>query len=215
MSLLKEFGMDDMLDMSQLTEINTQELLSGMLKDNEFGIDLSGFDINEYAKMGQAVTVKSKRVLNGETVNITYIKADQTAIMVSLMRYIAEILKNPEADILSSLTEVAGDNPMVSGFVDGIGEDLNNMSIDETVEWIYKIFFRERPIVEEKTEEEYLPTIIYEPEKPSADVYIYSALLLISLCEVIYIKERIRINRYIKRKARSFKQLKKQISQEV
>lgn len=215
MSLLKEFGMDDMLDMSQLTEINTQELLSGMLKDNEFGIDLSGFDVNEYAKMGQAVTVKSKRVLNGETVNITYIKADQTAIMVSLMRYIAEILKNPEADILSSLTEVAGDNPMVSGFVDGIGEDLNNMSIDETVEWIYKIFFRERPIVEEKTEEEYLPTIIYEPEKPSADVYIYSALLLISLCEVIYIKERIRINRYIKRKARSFKQLKKQISQEV
>ena len=30
-----------------------------------------------------------------------------------------------------------------------------------------------------------------------------------------YIKERIRINRYINRKARSFKQLKKQISQEV
>ena len=215
MSLLKEFGMEDMLDMSQLTEINIQELLSGMLKDNEFGIDLSGFDINQYAKMGQAVTVESKRVLSGEAVNITYIKADQTAIMVSLMRYIAEILKNPEVDILSSLTDVAGDNPMVAGFVDGIGEDLNNMSIDETVEWIYKIFFRERPIVEEKTDEEYLPTIIYEPEKPSAEVYIYSALLLICLCEVIYIKERIRINRYISRKARSFKHIKKQISQEV
>ena len=165
--------------------------------------------------MGQAVTQQSKRVQNGEFVNITYIKADQTAIMVSLMRFIAEIIKNPEVDILGSVSAVAGENQMVSGFVAGIGEDLSSMTVDETVEWIYKLFFRERPIVEEPEKEEYMPTIIYEPERTSADVYVYTAFLIISLCEVIYIKERVRINRFLKRKARNLKEFKKQISQEV
>lgn len=215
MSLLKEFGMEDVIDMSQLGEINIEEMLTGLLKDNEFGIDISGFNISEYAKMGELVTVKSKRVQNGEFADISYIKADQTAIMVSLMRFIAETIKNPETDILGSLSSVAGDNPMVSGFVDGIGEDLDNMTVDETVEWIYKLLFRERPIVEETEKEEYMPTIIYEPDKLSADTYIYVALLLICIFELIYIKERIRINRYVKRKARDFKALKKKISQEV
>ena len=220
MNILKDLGMENVLDMAQLPEVNMEDMLSDMMKGNEMGfdpgsIDLSGFDINEYAKMGQAVTQQSKRVQNGEFVNITYIKADQTAIMVSLMRFIAEIIKNPEADILGSVSAVAGENQMVSGFVGGIGEDLSSMTVDETVEWIYKLFFRERPIVEEPETEEYMPTIIYEPERASADVYVYTAILLICLCEVIYIKERGRINRFLKRKARNLKEFKKQISQEV
>ena len=212
--LLKELGMEDMLDMSDMLEIDLESILKDMLKDNEFGIDISGFDINEYAKMGQAVTVKSKRTVGGEFADVTYIKADQTAIMVSLMRYIAQMLKNPETDILGTLMSSAGDNQMVSGFVGGISEDINNMTVDETVEWIYKLFFRERPIVEEPQQEEYMPTIIYEPESRFDGTGIYFLILLITLAELIYIKERVRINRFLERNLAKLKN-KKNTTQEV
>lgn len=214
--LLKEFGMEDMLDMSGMIDIDPEKLMGDLLKDNEFGIDLSGFDINEYAKMGQAVTVKSKRTLGSDFADVTYIKADQTAIMVSLMRYIAEMLKDPETDLMGNLMGSSlGENQMVSGFIDGISEDIDNMTVDQTVEWMYKIFFRERPIVEETQEEEYMPTIIYEPENKLDGTGIYFAMLLITLLEVIYIKERVRINRFLKRRLVNLKNLKKRATQEV
>lgn len=214
--LLKEVGMENMLDMSEMIDINLEEMLSDMLKDNEFGVDFSSFDINEYAKMGEAVTVKSKRTVGSEFAEITYIKADQTAIMVSLMRFLAEIMKDPEADILGTLMGTAGDNEMVSGFVSGISEDLDNMTVDETVEWMYKLFFRERPVVEEtQTGEEYLPTIIYEPESKFDGTGIYFSFLFLALAELIYIKERVRINRFLKRRLVNLRNLKKRITQEV
>ena len=214
-ALLKELGMEDMLDMSGMIEINLEDILKDMLKDNEFGIDISGFDINEYAKMGQAVTIKSKRTVGGEFADVTYIKADQTAIMVSLMRFIAQILKNPDTDMLGTLMSSAGENQMVSGFVGGISEDINNMTIDETVEWMYKLFFRERPIVEETQKEEYLPTIIYEPESRFDGTGIYFFILAVALGELIYIKDRVRINRFLERQLTKLKNKKKNTTQEV
>ncbi len=214
-ALLKEVGMENMLDMSEMMNIDIESILSDMLKDNEFGIDISSLDINEYAKMGEAVTVKSKRTVGSEFADITYIKADQTAIMVSIMRFLAEIMKDPEADILGQLMGAAGDNEMVASFVGGIGEDLDSMTVDETVEWMYKLFFRERPIVEETVQEDYLPTIIYEPESKLDGTGIYFTFLFIALAELIYIKERVRINRFLKRRVVNFRNLKKRINQEV
>lgn len=214
-ALLKEVGMENMLDMSEMIDIDIEAILSDMLKDNEFGIDISALDINEYAKMGEAVTVKSKRAVGSEFADITYIKADQTAIMVSIMRFLAEIMKDPEADILGQLMGAAGDNEMVASFVGGISEDLDSMTVDETVEWMYKLFFRERPIVEETVQEDYLPTIIYEPESKLDGTEIYFAFLFIALAELIYIKERVRINRFLKRRLVNIRNLKKRINQEV
>jgi hypothetical protein len=166
--------------------------------------------------MGKAVTVKSKRTVGSEFADVTYIEADQTAIMVSLMRFIAGMLKDPEADIMGTLMGSSlGENQMVSGFVDGIAEDIDNMTVDQTVEWMYKIFFRERPIVEETQEEEYLPTIIYEPESKFGGMGIIIAILILVLGELIYIKEKVRINRFVKRKLEDFKNIKKRINQEV
>ena len=201
--------------MSDMIDIDLEKILGDMLKDNEFGIDISGFDINEYAKMGQAVTVKSKRTVGSEFADVTYIKADQTAITVSLMRYLAEMMKDPKNDMLGSLMGAAGDNPMVASFVGGISEDLNNMTVDETVEWIYKLFFRERPIVEENETEEYMPTIIYKPANRFEGIGIYLFILLLALAELIYIKERVRINRFLKRRLVNLKNIKKHITQEV
>ena len=214
-ALLKEVGMENMLDVSEMMDIDIETILTGMLKDNEFGIDISSLDINEYAKMGEAVTVKSKRAVGSEFADITYIKADQTAIMVSIMRFLAEIMKDPEADILGRLMGAAGDNEMVASFVGGISEDLDSMTVDETVEWMYKLFFRERPIVEETVQEDYLPTIIYEPESKLDGTEIYFAFLFIALAELIYIKERVRINRFLKRRLVNIRNLKKRINQEV
>lgn len=214
-ALLKEVGMENMLDVSDMIDIDIEAILSDMLKDNEFGIDISALDINEYAKMGEAVTVKSKRAVGSEFADITYIKADQTAIMVSIMRFLAEIMKDPEADILGQLMGAAGDNEMVASFVGGISEDLDSMTVDETVEWMYKLFFRERPIVEETVQEDYLPTIIYEPDSKLDGTEIYFAFLFIALAELIYIKERVRINRFLKRRLVNIRNLKKRINQEV
>lgn len=214
-ALLKEVGMENMLDVSDMIDIDIEVILSDMLKDNEFGIDISSLDINEYAKMGEAVTVKSKRAVGSEFADITYIKADQTAIMVSIMRFLAEIMKDPEADILGQLMGTAGDNEMVASFVGGISEDLDSMTVDETVEWMYKLFFRERPIVEETVQEDYLPTIIYEPDSKLDGTEIYFAFLFIALAELIYIKERVRINRFLKRRLVNIRNLKKRINQEV
>ena len=218
-----ELGMGELIDMSALPEMNMEDMMaemSGMMPAGDMGIDmssidLSGFDINEYAKMGTAVTVQSKRVQNGEFVNVTYIEADQPAIMVSLMRFVAGIIKDPDADILGTMMSTAGNNEMVSGFVGGIGEDLGNMTIDETVEWIYKLFFRERPIVEEKIEEDYLPTIIYKEKKATDGTGIYFGILLLVVAEIIYLKKRKQINGFVAEKVRAIKEAKKQTTQEV
>ena len=220
MKILKELGMENMLDMSALDEMNMEELMADMMKGQDLGVDLgsidfSGFDINEYAKMGEIVTVQSKRAQNGEFVNISYVKADQTAIMVSLMRYIATMMKNPEMDLMGSFMGSADGNEMISGFTGGITEDLEKMTVDETVEWLYKLLFRERPIVEEKTEEEYMPTIIYVEKSKAEGTTIYFLFLFVALAEVIYLKNKEKINSFIKEKVGAFKDSDTQTTQEV
>ena len=201
-SLLKEFGMEDVLDMSEVTssiELDPQKLISEMTKSassaNDLGIDLkdldlSAIDIEALGKMGQATTVESKRTLNGAPVQVTYIKANQPAIMVTLMRQLATILKSVDNDMVDELLgsmEGMGDNQMVSGFAGGITADIAAMSVDETVEWMYKLFFRERPIVPEETQEEYMPTIIYNPKSSSASFVVVLLILFVIAAVVIFL----------------------------
>ena len=200
MDLLKEFGMEDMIDMSAMSdmaEIDPEKLLADMTKGNASmggmninlsSFDLSGFDVKAYGKMGQLVTMQSKRTQGGQFVNVSYIKADQPAIMVSLMRQLATMMKDADADLMNNLmgSAAGGDNAMISGFTGGISENLAAMSVDETVEWLYKLFFRERPIVEEKAEVDYLPTIIYAPEKNTGSFAVI-AIVLILIAALIYL----------------------------
>lgn len=191
-SMLKELGMEDMVDMSAVTgEININEMLSGMLGDSDMGIDVSSLDIKQFASMGQLTTVQSKRTLNGQPVQISYVKADQPAIAVTLLRFIAEIMKSPEGgDMMLGLMGI-GDDSMMTQFSGGMGEELQNMTTDETVEWLYKLFFRERPIVEEKVTEKFLPTVIYEPEEKGTNTpVIIIAAIVIAVAVIIVIKKK-------------------------
>ena len=197
-SLLKELGMENMLTMPEMSDMNIEEMMADMLKGNDMGIDLSTFDVNQFASMGELVTVKSKRVQNGEQVNISYIKADQPAIMVTLVRFIAEMMKTPGNENMMMGFMGSGDNDMFSNFSGGIGDEMANMTIDETVEWLYKIFFRERAVVEVKPQEDYLPTIIYAPDKTIDEaVPVLSGFLVVAAIEVLIVFNRKRINYYI------------------
>lgn len=197
-NMLKEFGMEEMLKMPELSEVNIEEMASDMLKGNGMGIDLSSFDLNQFASMGELVTVKSKRTLGSEEVNISYIKADQPAIMVTLVRFIAEMMRTPGNEDMMMGFMGSGDNDMFSNFSGGIGAEMAAMTTDETVEWLYKIFFRERAVVEEKPNDEYLPTIIYSPEKTIDDaVPVLTGFLFVAAVEALIVFNRKRINYYI------------------
>lgn len=57
-----------------------------------------------------------------------------------------------------------GGNAMFDQYSAGIGEQLGSMTPEEALQWLYKLFFRERAVVE-TTEEEYTGTIIYVPQE--------------------------------------------------
>lgn len=191
-SMLKELGMESMVDVSSVTgEININEILSDMLGDTDLGFDVSSLDIKQFASMGQLTTVQSKRTLNGQPVQISYVKADQPAIAVTLLRFLAEIMKSPEGGDMMLGLMGSGDDSMMTQFSGGMGEELQNMTTDETVEWLYKLFFRERPIVEEKVTEKFLPTVIYEPEeKETKTPVIIIAAIVIAVAVILVIKKK-------------------------
>jgi len=64
--------------------------------------------------------------------------------------------------IIDSFMASNGDNEMFATYSQDIGTQLAAMTVDETVEWLYKIFFRERATVEDNNLEDYTPTIIYK-----------------------------------------------------
>lgn len=197
--LLDKLGMGDMLDMSSLTdELDMEKLMGEMMGDNDLGIDLSTIDINKLMTLGTLVTVESKRTLNSQPVTISYIKADQPAIALTVLRFIAEMMKTPGNESMVSGFMGSGDNDMFSNFSGGIGDEIAAMSVDETVEWLYKIFFRERATVQTKPETDYLPTIIYTPPKDYTDyVGILLMFLFLAAGEVIVILKRKKIASYL------------------
>ncbi|MBR5438021.1 MAG: hypothetical protein IKV21_03790, partial [Clostridia bacterium] len=69
-----------------------------------------------------------------------------------------------------------GTEGIMNSFLQNVINDINNMTVDEATEWIYKLFFRERATVNDAADEDYMPTIIYKPERN------YSFILLIILC---------------------------------
>lgn len=191
-SLLKELGMENTVDMSSLTEeLDINEMLTGMLGSTDMGIDVESLDIKQFASMGQVTTVSSKRTLNGQPTTVSYIKADQPAIIVTLLRFIAEFMKTPGNDDM--MLSMMGDteDSMMSQFSGGLGEELQNMTVDETVEWLYKLFFRERAVVEEKVTEKYLPTVIYEKEEKTTSAPFAVVVLVAAIAiAVVIIKKK-------------------------
>lgn len=192
--LLETFDMENSLGLSYLRETTLSQVICEMLLSSDFGIKLPPLNLTQFSGMGNAVTAQSKRMYQGQYVNVTYIQADRTAVMMSILRYLVDIIKTPgNENLLDSVLQTdMGTNPTVSSFIQDIKTQLQVKTTDETVEWIYQLFFKERVTVEITEPENYTPTIIYE-EKNNTWKIVITLIIIYVILEVIYFFNRKRI----------------------
>ena len=86
---------------------------------------------------------------------------------------------------------------MFSQYSAGIGDQMAEMTTDETIEWLYKLFFRERAVSSTTGDFVYDKEIIYQPEEKKSDapkviIPIVIVLLLIAAF-LIWRRDRIKI----------------------
>lgn len=167
------------LDTSALTkELDFNKLLGGMLEGS--GMKIAEFDINSLAGIGSKTEKQSKSTYNGNFVKYSYIEADQTGVLLTLLRVLAKTLKMPGNENLLVGT-MAGGNDTFSTYSASIGEQFAAMTEDELIEWLYNLLFKERAQLEIVVDEDYNPTIIYkEPTKDYTILYIVGGFALVS-----------------------------------
>ena len=168
------------LDTSAITkELDINKLLKGMLEGT--GMKIAEFDINTLANLGTPEQRTSKSTINGENTKYTYVKADKTGVLMTLLRVLAKTMKLPGNEDL--LMGAMGDtnNPSISMYSDSISKQFETMTEDELIEWLYNLLFKERVQIELVTGEDYKPTIIYKPaEKDYTLLYAFGAYLLVA-----------------------------------
>lgn len=167
------------LDTSALTKkLDFNKLLGGMLEGS--GMKIAEFDINSLAGIGSKTEKQSKSTYNGNFVKYSYIEADQTGVLLTLLRVLAKTLKMPGNENLLVGT-MAGGNDTFSTYSASIGEQFAAMTEDELIEWLYNLLFKERAQLEIVVDEDYNPTIIYkEPTKDYTILYIVGGFALVS-----------------------------------
>ena len=165
---LRQFGYDPAklgLDFSGELSPDLSSMLSGLVANSPMQMDLSTLDLAQFAGMGTLATRESKRVTGGKTVRIDYVKADKTAVLVTLLRWAIEQVRDPNnGDLMGSLMQ-SGDMPETfKQFSAGLSQQFADMTTDETIEWLYQLFFRERAKKQLPDDDGYEPHVIYEPE---------------------------------------------------
>lgn len=167
------------LDASALTKaLDLNKLLNGMLEGS--GMKIAEFDINALSGIGTKTEKQSKSTFDGNYVKYSYIEADQTGVLMTLLRVLAKTLKLPGNENLLVGT-MAGGNETFSTYSASISEQFAEMTEDELIEWLYNLLFKERAQIEIIVDEDYSPTIIYkEPEKNYTPLYIVGGFALVS-----------------------------------
>ncbi len=157
-------------------------------------INLPALDIKAFGGMGSLVSAQSKRITGGQYSVVSYVQADRTAVMMTLLRYLVRIIKAPGNEGLmdSLMSSSLSGNAAVATFAQNIKTELAAKNEDETVEWIYQLFFRERATVEESVTEEYTPEIKYE-EKKDYKKTVFTVIIVYVILEIIYFFNRKKI----------------------
>ena len=158
---LEDFG----LDLSALDDPDLSTLLSDTSAQLDAASLLDDVDWALIATLGKATDTESKRVFHGKPVDAVYIKSDRSAVLLTLLRGIITAVKRPEnADLMTNMiAQSSGDNAMFTQYSAGIGEQMNDMTTDELLEWLYNLLFRERATKEIKEDDGYVPDFDYEP----------------------------------------------------
>ncbi len=204
-ALLSQFGIEYSIDLSQLGEINADEIMKELMASADMDITLPEIDMAYLASLGTAVEKTSKRTVGGQYATVTYIQSDMPALCVTILRTLAETVKSPDnSGLIQSLMDTGmgsaggealpeGSEELAEAFMQSVINDINAMSVDETTEWLYRLFFRERAVAVYADEEDYMPTIIYkEPTDYSFVLIILFCLMLIPVSIIIRNKIRLR-----------------------
>ena len=207
MSIMESLGLAQQFDFSSLMQLDTDKIIGDLTASLDLGIILPKLDLAQFGSMGVLVSAQTKRTQALQPMTVQYLQADRTGVMVTLLRYMVEVMKTPGNEgIVDSFMAGNSDNELFATYSSDIGTELANMTVDETVEWLYKIFFRERATVNENKLEDYTPTIIYKEKVKAGPVVLTVILVLMvaaAIVAVIYRKKLLELIENIKkRKAR-------------
>ena len=179
------------LDVSSLTkQLDLNALMKNLTAGT--GMTIAEFDINVLGNMGTKTELTSKRVVDGKQVNYSYIQADRTGVLMTLLRVLAKTLKMPGNENLL-MGSMGGSNATFETYSASISEQFAAMTEDELIEWLYNLLFKERAQIEIVVDENYSPTIIFaEQEKDYTPFYIAGGYLAFSAIVIVIM--------YLKRK---------------
>ena len=203
--LLEPFGVSASslgFDLDKLKKTDILGKVSAMIpKIAKDMIKLKKPDLKSLAGMGSLVKVQSKRTYSGKTATIYKVEADQTAVLITILRYIIGATKDPEnSKVLSTMMtpQDGAANNMFAQYSSGIGDQMATQTTDETIEWLYKLFFRERAVAATTEPFVYDKEIIYQSEKKTNKAAIASPIILILVALVVLaILKRDRIEAYL------------------
>lgn len=187
------------VDIDEIKDIDIISKLTESASSLAEGIDIGKPDLRKLEGMGELIRINSKRTYCSNRVDAEYVKADQNAVLITIITYVIELLGSEENS--GMIDSFMGGGQSTGGMFDqyssGIGEEMADMTTEETILWLYKLFFHERAVVE-TTQEEYTDTIIYVEEKKNTLnplPIIIAALVLVAACVVAFLR-RERISDY-------------------
>ena len=199
--VLNQLGLGSLVDFSQLSSIDVNALIADLISGLGISFSFPELNLSQFEGMGELVTVDTKRTQSGSPIRIYAVEADQPAVMVTVLRFAVETIKQPGNDSfildLIGSNEEFGENSIINTFAQGIADKLNAMSVDEAVEWIYDVFFFERVTVD-LGDDDYVPEVKYvEKRKMPSDIITTIILIFLMLAVVMILTNRDKIKFFL------------------
>lgn len=193
LDLLESFGLSAAslgLDLEKLKKTDLLKEASSMIpKLAKDTIKLEKPDLKSIGSMGELVKVQSKRTYSGKSATVYAVKSDQTAVLISILRYIIGATKKPENSkvISAMMTPKDGEESnMFAQYSSGIGDQMATQTTDETIEWLYKLFFRERAVEKQTEQYVYDKEIIYQGEETKSKAPVAAPIIIVLVLLIIF-----------------------------
>lgn len=189
-SLLENAGLSDMLP-KELTEmkLDPEELISGLTSSADLGFELPKIDFKAIEGLGTASVLTSKATFSGSPATYTYITADAPAVLATVVRYAFDAMGGTDmfSGMMGNMGSAGADAGMMSMYTDTFTSQLEGKSTDELIKWFYDLLFKESPKREEEPENDFIPTVIYQPKKDYTEtvIIVCAAVIVAAVTGVI------------------------------